>query len=58
MLYDRAYKKFYARRVRRTMTESAFAQWLYDAQELRDEALKTGIDNIDIEEYLRKLNEV
>ena len=49
MLYDRAYKKFYARRIKRTMTESAFAQWLYDAQELRDEALKTGIGNIDIE---------
>ena len=40
------------------MTENAFAQWLYNAQELRDKALKTGIGNIDIEEYRRKLNEV
>ena len=58
MLYDRAYKRFYARRIKRTMTENAFAQWLYNAQELRDKALKTGIGNIDIEEYRRKLNEV
>ena len=57
MLYDRAYKKFYARRVKLTMTENAFALWLIKAQGLRDEALKMGIGNIDIEEYRRKLNE-
>ena len=43
---------------KRTMTENAFSQWLFKAQELRDEALKTGIGNIDIEEYRRKLNDV
>ena len=39
------------------MTENAFALWLIKAQGLRDEALKKGIGNIDIEEYRRKLNE-
>ena len=56
-LYDRAYKKYYARRSKCTMTENAFALWLIKAQGLRDEALKMGIGNIDIEEYRRKLNE-
>ena len=58
MLYDRAYKKYYARRSKCTMTENAFALWLIKAQGLRDEALKKGIGNFDIEEYRRKLNEV
>lgn len=56
--YDRAYKKFYARRTKHTMTESAFALWQIKAQRLRDEALQKGIGNFDMEEYRRKLNEV
>ena len=39
-LHQRAYKKYFARTKKNTMSRSAFADWVVTAERLRDEALK------------------
>lgn len=59
-IHQRAYKKYYARMKKHKMSEQEFAQWVIDAEKLRDEMLKAyeRADEVNLEEYTQKLNEV
>ena len=59
-IHQRAYKKYYARMKKHKMSEQEFAQWVIDAEKLRDEMLKTyeRADEVNLEEYTQKLNQV
>ena len=57
-IHQRAYKKYFARTKKNTMSKSAFADWVLNAEKLRDEALKVydtvdAIDRMKIVEALR-----
>lgn len=62
-IHQRAYKKYFARTKKGTMTKTEFEAWAREAEELRDQALKkyTGIRNIETakaiaEELKKRLN--
>lgn len=57
-IHQRAYKKYYARKRKGKMTDSEFAQWVLEAEQLRDEMLKRYERNngIDLKEYNNALN--
>ena len=57
-VYQRTYKKYYARLTNGTMKGNDFSNWVLEAEKLRDKALKKRIEDVDLEEYARKLNEV
>lgn len=62
-VHQRAYKKYYARVLKKNMTKPAFEAWARDAEKLRDEALSQyeGADGerrmLIIAELKKKLNE-
>ena len=56
--FQRTYKKYYARLTNGTMKGNDFSNWVLEAEKLRDKALKKRIEDVDLEEYARKLNEV
>lgn len=57
-IHQRAYKKYYARMKKHKMSEQEFAQWVIDAERLRDEMLKTyeRDKEVNLEQYTKRLN--
>ncbi len=60
VIHQRAYKKYYARMKKKKMSEQNFAQWIIDAEKLRDDMLKVyERDNyVDLTEYTKNLNKI
>lgn len=57
--HQRAYKKYYARVLKKKMTKSEFNDWAQMAERLRDEALEKSahpMNKFDMDKYIRDLN--
>lgn len=59
-IHQRAYKKYYARMKKKKMSEQDFAQWIIEAEKLRDEMLRVyeRNNNSDLKDYAEKINKV
>lgn len=59
-IHQRAYKKYYARMKKKKMSEQDFAQWVIEAEKLRDNMLIVYERNIDadLKEYSNNLNKL
>jgi hypothetical protein len=58
-LHQRAYKKYYARVLKKKMTKAQFNEWAQEAERLRDQALKESsprMNRFDIKAYEEALN--
>lgn len=60
IIHQRAYKKYYARMKKNKMSEQDFAQWVIEAEKLRDDMLKNYERDsmIDLTEYTENLNKI
>ena len=59
-IHQRAYKKYYARMKKKKMSEQDFAQWIIEAEKLRDDMLNVyeRNNNADLKDYVKKINKV
>lgn len=58
-IHQRAYKKYYARVLKKTITKAQFNEWAQEAENLRDRALKESaprMNHFDIKAYEKALN--
>lgn len=64
LYHQRAYKKYYARKMKKKMTNAEFLAWADMAEKLRDETITDAYREKrlgrepDLSEYVRKLNEI